>query len=268
MSQKQDTDRASSFIRIDDPDMPVYRVYPLWFFQEALRLKQLALVQPSSWPDPYEQLPWRCKIVQTKPEVRQAMLAPYLWPVYAQCWSATEESETLLRAYSRVVKHPHLSRNQFSGEEGVTVRSTPRKLLESLQTWAPLGHKDCCSVGRVEYFDDEGVRERIGSVLSQQLPDRRISVRQMAEFMLLKRSTFEHENEVRLIYVETREMSPPDRITCEIEPNEIFDAVKFDPRLASFEIREREESARKLGYDGEFVTSNLYTAAFMTIMID
>ena len=31
------------FIRIDHPDEPVFRFYPLWFLEEALRLRQLVL---------------------------------------------------------------------------------------------------------------------------------------------------------------------------------------------------------------------------------
>lgn len=194
------------------------------------------------------------------------MLHPYLRPVYAQCWSATEESETLLRAYSRLIRHPHFGRNECPGEEGVAVISTPRKLLECLQAWAQADHKHCCFIGRVKYLSDVGVRENIGKAFSHELPERKVSERQMAEFLLLKRNAFEHENEVRLIYVETREISPPDWISCKIEPNEIFDGVKFDPRLSESEKKEREESARKLGYQGNFVTSRLYSVALLHVI--
>jgi hypothetical protein len=233
MSQTDEVNPGGNFIGIDDPDISIYRVYPLWrFFEEALRLRHLVLVQPSSWSDPYEQLIWSCKVIN-KGSGRQFMTHPCLWPVYAQCWSATKESETLLRAYSRVVRHPLFRRNQCPGEEGVTVRSTPRKLLESLQAWAPDEHKDHCYIGRVKYFDSEGVRAHVGEFFSRHPPDTKVSAMQTAELMLLKRSTFEHENEIRLIYVETRDGPPPDRISCEFDPNEIFDAVKFDPRLGS-----------------------------------
>ncbi len=268
MNQNQNTGQDKNFIGIDDPNTPVYRIYPLWFFQQALRLKQLVLVQPHSWPDPYEQLPWRCKIIKKRPEVWQAMTAPYLWLVFAQCWSATDESETLLRAYSRVVKHPISSRNLFPGEEGVTVRSTPQNLLRALQKWAPPGQENCCFIGRVKYFNDEGVRKRIGEFFSQRSPEQKISPRQMADLMLLKRSTFEHENEVRLIYVETRKEPPPDRISIPIEPNEIFSGVRFDPRLDGLELKERKESVQKFGFDGEFEKSTLYSVVLLTIMID
>ena len=197
------------------------------------------------------------------------MSEPYMRPVYAQCWSATKESDTLIRAYSRVVQHKHESRNECPGEEGVTVGSTPRKLLRSLQEWATPDRKNCCFIGRVQYFDRiEIFKSLAGKAFGGQLPKDKISEKQMAELMLLKRDTFEHENEIRLIYVETRDIPPPDRVTCPIEPNEIFDGVSFDPRLATFERMERERSAKELGYEGKFDTSELYLAPLLEIFLN
>ena len=95
---------TSNFLNIADPDAPIYRIYPLWFFEEALRLRQLVLVAPERWEDPYEILTSRVMIVygRTAPG-EQRPLGPLLRPAYAQCWSNTRESDTLLRAYSRVV---------------------------------------------------------------------------------------------------------------------------------------------------------------------
>jgi hypothetical protein len=114
-------DNEHNYIGIDDPDMPIYRIYRNWFFQNDIRLKQSVLVDPELWTDKYELLPWRCKIIQRNPKYQAAMSQNYMLPVYAQCWSATEESETLLRAYSRVVLDKYTSRNKVPGEEGVTV---------------------------------------------------------------------------------------------------------------------------------------------------
>jgi hypothetical protein len=37
-----------------EPDIPIYRIFPLWFLDEALRLRVLTLNSPSRWEDPYE----------------------------------------------------------------------------------------------------------------------------------------------------------------------------------------------------------------------
>jgi hypothetical protein len=39
---------ADQLIRVPDVDAAIYRIFPLWFLEEALRLRQLVLVTPSS----------------------------------------------------------------------------------------------------------------------------------------------------------------------------------------------------------------------------
>lgn len=230
--------------------------------------KKAVLVQPELWVDPYELLPWRCQITQLKPKFKAVMSHPYMIPVYAQCWSATGESETLLKAYSCVILDEKTSRNKFPDEEGVTVKSTPRKLLESLQAWAPSGQENCCFIGKVKYFNEVDARAKVGEAFGGQFPLKTFSPRQMAELLLIKRNAFEHENEIRLIYIETQETSPPDRKEWTVAPNEIFDSVMFDPRLSGIELKEREESIRTLGYEGAFVTSRLYSVPLLMVWID
>ncbi|HEV8413037.1 MAG TPA: hypothetical protein VGQ49_05550 [Bryobacteraceae bacterium] len=113
-----------------DPDEQIYRIFPLWFFEEALRLKYLVLAPPSKWDDPFELMPER-SVIDIDGE--QTPLQTLLKLVFAQCWSRTKESDTLWRAYSRVSKDPHAGRNIHPREEGVQVRSTPRKLLDALR---------------------------------------------------------------------------------------------------------------------------------------
>ena len=50
------------------------------------------------------------------------------------------------------------------------------------------------------------------------------------------------------------------------DPNNLFDEVRFDPRLAEFERKEREALARKLGYSGKVTTSSLYLGTLLNIV--
>ena len=102
MEQQIDT-QTDNFMGIANPDAPIYRFFPLWFFHEALRLRQLVLIAPALWEDPYEDLAQWTMVTRrnTQPHT-QTHLASYLKPAYAQCWSYTQESDTLLRAYSKV----------------------------------------------------------------------------------------------------------------------------------------------------------------------
>ena len=66
-------------------------------------------------------------------------LACHTAAAYAQCRSATGDSDTLLRAYSHVVIDAGSGRNLYPGSEGVLVKSTPRKLLFALRGSLPAG---------------------------------------------------------------------------------------------------------------------------------
>src|SRR5689334_4206388 len=122
-----------SYIRIEDIDGPIHRIFSLWSLEQTLRQKSLVLVLPREWEDPYE-------VVGDAIQVHRKVGARYestfinqdLPPLYAQCWSSTGESDTLLRAYSRVLKDSRFQKNVFPQEEGVRVRSTPRKILNAI----------------------------------------------------------------------------------------------------------------------------------------
>jgi hypothetical protein len=46
--------QTDQFIRIEDPDTPIYRMFPLWRLEEALQRHELVLVRPTLWDDPFE----------------------------------------------------------------------------------------------------------------------------------------------------------------------------------------------------------------------
>src|SRR5207245_7466289 len=72
---------SSGLLRID-ADVPVYRIFPLWFFEEALRLKQLVLVRPDQWEDPYEILASSVVVTTRAQPGDQMPLEPHLKHAY------------------------------------------------------------------------------------------------------------------------------------------------------------------------------------------
>lgn len=260
---------ASNFLRITDPDRPIYRIFPLWHLEEVMRLNQLSLVQPARWEDPFEVLPQRIQVVdkRTVPG-RVEMLHAHLHPVFAQCWSNTKESDTLLRAYSRVVKHPHHRRNMVPSDEGVQVRSSPRKLLRALATQFPHHAEQHCFVGAIQYGSEGGLKKHIANLVGSHEPAVLGRGRPLAELHLLKRMAFRHESEIRLIYIAERSLAGTDFLTCPINVNDVFEEITFDPRLESFEHKEREAVFRALGYSGHITPSELYRGLLMEVILD
>lgn len=253
-------------IRLSDPDAPIYRIFPLWFLEETLRLRQLALVALSKWEDPFEVVGDAIAVdIRRGNRIEQVIINQSLPPAFAQCWSKTIESDSLLRAYSRVVKDPHFGRNTCPRDEGVRVRSSPGKLLQAVRSGNPSGLKGDWFVGAVMYLSRDALLREIANAVALhglqafEVPSNR------AKLLLLKREAFSHENEVRIIYIQEAQELREAIIRVPIEPSAVFDEISFDPRLQTFERRERETVIRSLGYEGAITESDLYQRTLLEI---
>jgi hypothetical protein len=240
-----------------DMDRPLYRIFPLWFFEAALRVNggNLALVRPKVWEDPHED---PCaQIYMSQPNGTQDALSAHLKPAYAQCWSFEGQSDALLRAYSRVTKDAATNRNVEPKYEGVQVRTTPRKLLRALNTFLDKRQNPELRIylGAVQYVPN--VFQAIVNNLDKLGPSAIGDGEYRAQSLLLKRVAFQHEAEVRIILIPSLQENS-DLFYVDIDPDEVFDDVRFDPRLALFERYEREKKARELGYQGPFSTDDRY----------
>lgn len=250
-------------------DKPIYRIFPLWFFEQSLALKSLSLVPPSAWEDPFEDMCSRAMIIDRacKPW-KQEQLASHLPPAYAQCWSYEHHSDALLRAYSRVVHDPIVGRNLDPRGEGVRVKTTPRLLLEAIKAWVEPRKDVHGYLGRVRYIPEADLSQEIANIVGKHgiagmaEPDHR------AKTLWLKRDFFRHEDEVRLICIGHGLPKNKDVFPLPIDLNTTFLEIQFDPRLKLFENRERQQRAKSLGYSGPFLETALYTKAFFDIVVD
>lgn len=253
---------------IENLDRPIYRIFPLWFFEAALRVNGgcLTLVRPSTWEDPQEDL--SASIIMRGPSGDQKPLEGYLQPAYAQSWSFEGESDALLRAYSRVTRDGITSRNIEPRNEGVQVRTTPRRLIHALNGFIAKRRKQDTHFSPDFQFYLVGVRyvpdvmQSIVEMLSQIGPTKLGRGEHRVSSLALKRQAFRHESEARIVLL-TPEGTAPPMFTVDVDPNQTFEEVRFDPRLAAFEIREREEMARRLGYNGSIGSSNAYATYFL-----
>jgi hypothetical protein len=218
MADETTESSIEGLLRIEHPDGPVYRIFPLWYFEEALRLRQLVLVIPQRWEDPFEILASRIMMIDRRTTPwRQKSLESFLLPMYAQCWSRTEESDTLLRAYSRVSKDPHFGRNTEPRYEGVRVRSSPRKLIEAAGSWAASLGGVSCYLGAVRYGTRDQIMQYAANLIDRHGPAAVGRGLLRADLLLLKRAAFAHEAEVRLIIVDERGISADGLIRIPIE---------------------------------------------------
>jgi len=225
-----------------------------------LRVRRLALVSPNLWEDPREDIP--ASIVMQRPDHKQKELNGYLHPARCQCWSFECESDSLLRAYSRVTIDPLHKRNCEPRNEGVMVRTTARKLSKALTEWTERATWGKFYLGRVQYLAKEEATQMVVNTLAGKGPVEIGRGEHRAQSLLLKRQAFAHEDEVRLIWVCDDKRDVDKVMTVNVNPNDFIEEVTFDPRLVRFELLERQQRAKALGYEGTFTESAVYQKAF------
>jgi len=259
--------------RLADLDRPLRRIFPICRLLDILKSCSMGLVLPSLWDDPREDAAALCMLDGTNcvPGKSQRPLADYLAPAWAQCWSLNPGSDTLLRAYSRVMLDKGTGRNQERTGEGVAVTTTARHLLAASERWYAEGLENHVVVGAVSYLPDAEIGQRIANACNgAEGPKFFCSVQGRAESLLWKRDYFAHEQEVRLLLI-GRDWHPETQrqkvITVGINPNEIFTQVSIDPRLNSFEVMERTADFREAGYSGEILHDTNYQKFVYQIMM-
>lgn len=258
--------QADINLNIRDMNAPIFRVFCLWHFEEMLRLRCLWLYPPHAWDDPQERLTSGIQLFDD----RYTKILPVL-PAYAQCWSATGDSDTLLRAYSHVAVDQGTGRNAYPAAEGVQVRTTPRKLGEACDyTTYASPERQSFYLGRVNYLDSQ---EQLYDAIHAEIDEHHLAAftdpRRRAISLLWKRAAFQHENEVRLIYVERRE---PDRVEPRIQLRfenaaNLIDEVRFDPRLGGDDRAERMAMLDRHGYRGSVGTWDEYQPCLLEIRV-
>lgn len=199
-------------------DTPIYRVYPIDRLTQVFNDKMNTLVKPLMWDDPFENLVFQQ--TATLSNGQTVSFDSIREKFYGQCWTLnTEETDALWRIYS-------------PNKDGVRVKTTLRKLFDNFYDptykWAMIAFY----IGKINYetsaqiqtfFEDPENLEMIFDT----------SGKGSVQTLLVKRTEFMHENEVRLIYSANSET---DDTTSRIyqynfDPNIILDELLFDPRF-------------------------------------
>lgn len=211
--------------------MPIHRVL------QALEERQLILVKPKKWDDPFENaLP--ASAFETIDGETLTFSAKD--SVYGQCWTLHRETDAMWRIYS-------------ANKDGVRIASTPRKLLSALEESSMRYPKTSCFIGRVTYLAKADLLKKLGGINLLRTDGSGI-----AESLLYKRKEFTHEREIRLIYSGEDGKCHSDIYPFSVDPNGVFDRLTFDPRMDA-ELRNAYQLAfKEKGYKGRVTTSTLY----------
>lgn len=225
-----------NYINIPDEllETKIYRIMPVQRLLECFQKKQLVLVPPKKWDDPFENLLLSSKVQTQSNEIGD--LQKIRDSVYGQCWTMHRETDAMWRIYSYE-------------KNGAKVQTTIKKLLEALNKCHPKSSNITCFIGRVQYLPQKHL---VDTLKSLDLFDPNGSG--IAESLMYKRLEFKHEKEIRIVYTgDSKEVHPFD-----IDPNELFTEVVFDPRMDPELFLAYKEAVKAKGFKEKITQSTLY----------
>lgn len=212
-----------NLIRLEqgDLDLPVYRIYALDRFEALLANKHDAMVNPTKWDDPFEDFFLeRTEVIDTiggTPIPLRNLAGDW----HGQCWSLHEETDAMWRIYSPDPKK----------KVGVKVRTTIRKLFDNLKASGSSAPNLQFFVGRVDYMNETDIRKLMSTLTFTDVAMGGQGIH-FADLLCCKRTAFEHEAEVRLIF---QDISPKRSrggvFQYSLDANQVFEDVVLDPRL-------------------------------------
>jgi hypothetical protein len=133
-------------IKDEDLDKEIYRIMPIHQLLEIFETKQLTLVKPSMWDDPFENLLLNGTVKTSDGEGGD--VSPVRDAVYGQCWTLHKETDAMWRIYSQ-------------NKQGAKVKTTIRKLIEALQLQSGQYSKIQCFIGEVEYLTQRQLVDKL-----------------------------------------------------------------------------------------------------------
>ena len=221
------------------PDTPVFRVFTLDRLLDAVVRRQLALVRPRMWEDPYENLLYQTPL--KNPDGTPLSIELRGNRLYGQCWTLASVSDALWRIYS-----PYKS--------GIRVRTTAGELLKAIwkqdDQYASLKY----FIGKVRYYTSVEFQKVFADPRTMLFDT---SGRGPVHALLCKRKAFSHEREVRLIFQDSEDRDDQ-VIYFPIEPNSLFHTLLFDPRMDPATADTITRVLHKLGFRNRISQSSLY----------
>ncbi|TXK74165.1 DUF2971 domain-containing protein [Mesonia sp. K4-1] len=233
-----------------EKDEPIYRIVSIETLYKLIGYGQNFLSSPKIWDDPFEKSiaglieDWR------EPDEARVGFKSYF---YGQCWSRTRESDAMWRIYSR-------------NKNGARIKTTPRKLLNSIYSKTHTDIRDgCCYIGKVSYLNTPQLKEHLEKNLAMWIlgyvNDR------IPQSFLFKRPAFRHENEVRLIYNSFMDTHKYDlrNFYYLIRPMDLIEDIVFDPRIEYEEFKKHKKFLIEKGFKKRIVKSKLYSIPELNI---
>lgn len=231
-----------NFDKIEDLDRNVYRIMNEQHVLSLFQRRRNAMSRFRNWKDRFENFLMNCghEVDGVKHDnvVRDKMVA--------QCWTSEGYSDAMWGIYAN---NPN--------ERFLRIRSTPRKLLKALNRAQPCQANALCRIGRIAYKSTPRIKAYYDRNKSAD-----VSMELLFQSLLLKRTAFLHEREVRLIYCAMfASLDENGLFWYDVDPHDMVTQIMADPnRNRTKWNTEKEQIQLKTGFLGEIKRSKIYDA--------
>ena len=228
------------FINLNPSDKNkfIYRYLSFSRLVEIFSTNTYQLINPSLWDDPYEQWLTSAKFDLGSDQLDLGFRNSF----FGSCWTKKNSSNAMWRIYS-------------PDKSAVRIRTTPKLLGDAIQQALGPASKSIAFIGKVQYLSQAMISEKAESLAIATLSTQ--SELAAAKSLLIKRSSFSHEEEVRILLVDRSFNEKV--LPISIDPHNVIQSVMIDSR-APIELIDVYKKYLKdtLGFKGRVSKSTLY----------
>lgn len=200
-----DLESTKAFRAREADNFHLYRIIPFDILLEMLNDKVLTLVPTCKWEDVYENFLFKETILKNGEKVYTDDMSKRF---YGQCWSSSVSSDALWRIYS-------------PDKKSVRIRTSFGKMK------AILPNDDDYLLGKVQYVYQSKIENDLENL--RQFTQKQLDTL-ILESLLVKRNSFSHEKEYRLVCHDNSGSNTPKPVKLLSIKPDFIERIDFDPR--------------------------------------
>lgn len=222
---------------------PIYRYTDFGRVVRMFQKKEMVLVRPEKWDDPFENY-------LIDPEYRSAtggiLRLSYRHVMHGACWSKKYVSDAMWRIYS-------------PDKISVRIKSTPEIIGECLEEALERYPRSSWHIGKVKYLRQGEILKMASDLAHKILKSKNEREIVAAKSALFKRTSFSHEQEVRVFVIDRHSRSKNGIIKIKIDPHKIVQNIMVDSRAPDEWLDVYSTFMKhELGFKGKISKSTLY----------
>lgn len=248
-------------VNVKNDDTKIYRLIEVHHLFELFESKQLVLVSPKLWDDPYENFLNHCHGVDPRHPNTRISYHDYAKLLFGQCWTLNEDTDSTWRIYS-----PNRTK--------VKIRTTIKKLYACVSKINEQIFRSY--IGKVTYHSESEIKKNISSEIQE---DKLHYGNIIPDFYFKKRDTFKDEKEIRLMvrlhkeekYSNALYQDPDNHNICKLPFENALDHIEeiiFDPRMPNSLVRAyKNHLLNTFHFKGECSKSTIYESPSLKIEV-